>query len=173
MSQWTFSIYSFFIRHKVVNKTTRYRMEFVNRWLIVNLLQASVDKLSNLCFSQPLPIGTFGMVTDGTKVIFFILKTTLLGRQNVILKSDLTLLNTDCQINLLNVFSHAKIVWAMVIRILWHKKLLNLSTMFTCAFFLLFQVVYIYGASFPPRGTHYNMARTKAFHAFGIFLYSA
>ena len=94
----------------MVNKTTRYRMEFVNRWLIVNLLQASVDKLSNLCFSQPLPIGTFGMVTDGTKVIFFTPKTTWFGRQNVTLKSDLTLLNTDCQINLLNVISHAKIV---------------------------------------------------------------
>ena len=114
MSQWTFSICSFFIRHKVVNKTTRYRMEFVNRCLIVNLLQASVDNLSNLCFSQPLSIGTFGMVTDGTKVIFFILKTTWLGRQNETLKSDLTLLNTSYRINLLNVFSHAKIVWAMI-----------------------------------------------------------
>ena len=85
-------------------------MEFVNRWLIVNLLQTSVDKLSNLCFSQPLSIGTFGMVIDGTKVIFFIFETTWFGRQNVTLKFDLTLLNTSCQINLLNVFSHAKIV---------------------------------------------------------------
>ena len=126
-------------------------MEFVNRWLIVNLLQASVDKLSNLCFSQPLPIGTFGMVTDGTKVIFFILKNTLLGRQNVTLKSDLTLLNTDCQINLLNVISHAKIVWAMVIRILWHKKLPNLSTMLKCVFFY-YSRLYIFMVQVSPKG---------------------
>ncbi len=61
----------------------------------------------------------------------------------------------------------------MVIRILWHKKLPNLSTMLKCVFFLLLQVVYIYGASFPqgePIITRHELRHfmRSAYFIFGI-----
>ena len=45
--------------------------------------------------AQPLPIGASGMGLDDAKVIFFISYSSLFSRQNIVLLSDLTLLNIN------------------------------------------------------------------------------
>ena len=45
--------------------------------------------------AQPLPIGASSMGLDDANVIFFISCSSLFSRQNIVLLSDLTLLNIN------------------------------------------------------------------------------
>ena len=65
--------------------------------------------------SQPLPIGAFRYGYRRYKGNTFILKTTLFGWKNLILRSDLTLLNKE--IYFCVIFLAQKFVLSIIIRI--------------------------------------------------------
>ena len=68
--------------------------------------------------AQPLPIGTFGMGIDVTKITLFTLKTTLFCWQSMVLRSDLTLLNINMsKKSTFAYFFAEKFVLSMIIRI--------------------------------------------------------